>query len=113
MTGSVDASCRPVYDEVASGRLGDRGHAIGVAEESPYFAGHGAGESPGWSDLSDWATEKNSRDLFPGDGEKAAQETTGVHSNVYGQATPVGSKVKQRRWSGPLLLAPCGLISLG
>jgi len=61
-----------VYDELASGRLGDRGRAIGVTEESPYSAGHGAGETPGRSDLSDWATEKNSRDSFPGDGEKAA-----------------------------------------
>jgi hypothetical protein len=40
-----------------------------------------------------------------GHGEKAVQETTGAHSNVNGQATPVGSKVKQRRWSGPLQLS--------
>jgi hypothetical protein len=74
-------------------------------EESPYSIGHDAGEIPGRSDLSERATETDSR-MGPrtscGDDEKVVQETTGVHSNVGGQATPVGSKVKQRRWSGPL-----------
>src|SRR5512141_589391 len=41
---NVDAPPAPVYDEAASGRLGDRGRASCVVEESPYSAGHGAGE---------------------------------------------------------------------
>jgi hypothetical protein len=57
----VDASSSPLYDEDASGRLGDRGTAIRWVEESPYSTGHGAGETPGWSNLSDRATETSSR----------------------------------------------------
>ena len=66
---NVDASCLNVYDESASGRSGDRGFASRGVEESPYSAGHDAGETPGWSDLSDWATETDCR--ASGDGEKA------------------------------------------
>jgi hypothetical protein len=57
--------------------------------------------NPGTERSVGWATETGSR--ASGHGEKVVQETTGVHSNVGGQATPVGSKVKQRQWSGPLL----------
>ena len=57
----VDASSSPLYDEGASGRLGDRGSAIRWVEESPYSIEHDAGETPGWSNLSDRATETSSR----------------------------------------------------
>jgi hypothetical protein len=58
---SVDARWPCVYDEMASGRLGDRGLRVQEVEESPYSRGHGAGEIPGRSDLSERATEKDSR----------------------------------------------------
>ncbi len=79
--------------------------SLAGVEESPYSTGRGAGEDPGRSDLSEKGHRKEQpgRCLHrPGDGEKAAQETTGVRSNAGGQATPVGSKDKQRQWSGPL-----------
>src|SRR5258708_31129604 len=60
-SGDVDASRAREYHEYASGRSGDRGFALCKVEESPYSVGHDAGESPGWRDLSDWATETGSR----------------------------------------------------
>lgn len=71
----VDADSCPVYHDLASGRSGDRGLPCWEIEESPYSIGRGAGEIPGRSNLSDRATEKNSRSGplgLPGDGEKAA-----------------------------------------
>ncbi len=41
-----------------------------VIEESPYSTGHDAGEIPGRSDLSDRATENDSRGASRGYGEK-------------------------------------------
>ena len=56
----VDVTSPPLYDEAASGQLGDRGSAYCRVEESPYSIGHGAGEIPGRSNLSDRATETGS-----------------------------------------------------
>jgi hypothetical protein len=60
---------------MASGRSGDRGSPMWDVEESPYSTGHGAGEIPGRSDLSERATEKDSRTrglrILGGDDEKA------------------------------------------
>jgi hypothetical protein len=58
---AVDEVLSPVYHEAASGRSGDRGFPSGKIEESPHSTGHGAGEIPGRSNLSERATENNSR----------------------------------------------------
>jgi hypothetical protein len=61
---------------MASGRPGDRGIPLRGVEESPYSIGRDAGEIPGRSDLSERATEKDSRmrdlRISGGDDEKAA-----------------------------------------
>ncbi len=73
---AVDVPRPRVYHHMASGRPGDRGISKWDVEESPYSTGHGAGEIPGRSDLSERATEKDSRgwgssDPHGGDDEKA------------------------------------------
>jgi hypothetical protein len=70
----VDARMPPVYHATASGRLGDRGSRKSRVEESPHSIGHDAGETPGRSDLSERATERDSQvkglGPKPGDDEK-------------------------------------------
>ena len=58
----VDDHSKKRYDEMTSGRLDGRGSALCCRiEESPHSSEHGTGETPGRGDLSDRATETDSR----------------------------------------------------
>jgi len=68
---SVDGGLKYGYDEIASGRPGDRGPALRRrVEESPHSTEHGAGEIPGRGNLPDQG-HRNRQPPQGGDGEKA------------------------------------------